>query len=33
MVERAFATGKGMLCCFSNDRLFPSIFYEVPYSL
>jgi hypothetical protein len=33
MAERAYATGKAMVCCYSSDPPVPEFFYEVPYSL
>ena len=33
MVERAYATAKGMVCCYSSDPPVPEFFYEAPYSL
>jgi hypothetical protein len=33
MIERAYATGKGMVCCYATDPPFPEFFYSEPYSL
>src|SRR3569623_1224864 len=33
MFERTFATGKGMVSCFSADPPIPELFYHAPYSL
>lgn len=33
MIERAFATNKGMVSCYAGDPPFPEFFYGVPYSL
>ena len=33
MIERAYATRKGMVCCFNGDPAVPELFYERPYSL
>jgi len=33
MVERAYATRKGMMCCYSSDPPVPELFYGAPYSL
>ncbi len=33
MIQRAFATGKGMMSCYARDPPFPEFFYDAPYSL
>jgi hypothetical protein len=33
MIERAFATRKGLFSCYSSDPPVPELYYEAPYSL
>src|SRR6185295_8815541 len=33
MIQRAFATGKGMVSCYAGDPPIPEFFYGEPYSL